>query len=312
MKILVTGASGFLGAECAGQLRSAGHEIVTVDKWGAADRTIDLADAPAVRELPDVDAVVHSAAVQYVSSDLPIFRRRAYFEHNNVAATCRLVERYNNSGTHFINIGTSMMYEQSGRAIYDVRSPWRAQGVYTASKIEAQRHVDGMTNPTACVIPCIIAGEGRGGLFASLVQSMRRWHTAIVPGPGTHKIHLVHVRDAAALIVQVVARRATGRFNAASPQPLSIVEWIGEMADELGLSRVRRLTLPLGPIEIASAASRYRLLAREQVLMLRLAHVLSIEESLALDWTPQYTNARIVRETARALTAPSRSTAERR
>jgi nucleoside-diphosphate-sugar epimerase len=195
-----------------------------------------------------------------------------------------------------------MMYAQDGRALYDVHSPWRAQGVYTASKIDAQRHVDRMTNPTACVIPCIIAGEGRGGLFASLVRSMRRWHTAVCPGPGTHKIHLVHVHDAAALIVQVVARRSTGRFNVASAQPLSIVEWIAEMAEELGLFRVHRLTLPLGPIEIASAASRYRLLAREQVLMLRFRHVLSIEESLALGWTPRYTNAQIVRETARTLT----------
>jgi nucleoside-diphosphate-sugar epimerase len=302
VKVLVTGTSGFLGAECADQLRSAGHEIVTVDKSGTPDRTIDLADAAAVRQLPDVDAVVHSAAVQYVSNDLPVFRRQAYFARNNVAATRNLVERYDGSGAHFVNIGSSMMYAQDGRAIYSVHSPWRAQGVYTASKIAAQRHVDRMTNPTACVIPCIIAGEGRGGLFASLVQSMRRWHTAVCPGPGTHKIHLVHVRDAAALIVRVVAHRSTGRFNAASAQPLSIVEWIGEMTDELGLSRIRRVTLPLGPIEIASAVSRYRLLAREQVLMLRFRHVLSLDESLALGWTPRYTNAQIVRDTARTFT----------
>jgi hypothetical protein len=39
--------------------------------------------------------------------------------------------------------------------------------------------------------------------------------------------------------------------------------------------------------------------------MLRYPHVLSIDEGLALGWVPKYTNARIVRETARALTRPA-------
>jgi nucleoside-diphosphate-sugar epimerase len=312
VKILVTGAAGFLGSEVSIQLRSAGHEIVRVDKRGPADWIIDLADESAVRRLPDVDTVIHSAAVQYVSTDLPFVRRRIYFERNNVAATQRLVERYNGTGAHFINIGSSMMYEQSGAAVYDISSPWRPQGVYTASKIAAQRDVERMSNPTACVIPCIIAGGGRGGLFASLVQSMRRWRTAICPGPGAHQIHLVHVRDAASLIARVAEGRATGRFNAASPGPLSIGEWIREMADEMGMPEIRRLMLPLRPLEIAAALSRYRLLAREQVVMLRLPHVLAIDESLALGWTPRYTNAEIVRETARTLTASSPATARPR
>ena len=308
MKVLVTGASGFLGAECVAPLRAAGHHVITVDHRGSPDCRVDLADAEAVRRLPDADTVVHSAAVQYVSRDLPIFARRQYFERNNIAATRHLVDRYTGAATHFVNIGTSMMYEQTGQPVYDVTSRWRAQGPYTASKIEAQRYVERMPNPTSCVIPCIIAGEGRGGLFASLVGLMRRWRVAISPGPGTHKIHLVHVRDAAALVCAVVERRATGRFNAASADPLSIVEWIEEMSSELGAGRVRRVTVPLPAIELVSAASRYRLLAREQVLMLRYPHVLAVDESLALGWTPRYRNAEIVRETARTLMRSNRAT----
>jgi nucleoside-diphosphate-sugar epimerase len=306
MNILVTGASGLLGSACVRHLRARNHLVVTTDQSGAIEHRVDLADAHATASLPLVDAVIHCAAVQYVTPDLPLFGRDAWFERNNVVATRNLVNRYAGTGAHFVNIGSSMMYAQDGRARYDVASPWRAQGPYTRSKIEAQRLVDAMPQPTACVLPCIIAGEGRGGLFASLAGAMRRWRTAVLPGPSQHKIHLVHVRDAASLVTTVVERRATGRFNAASPEPLSIGEWIDEMASAMGVSNLRRLRIPLGPLTTAVALSGYRLLAREQMIMLQLPHVLDVGESLALGWTPQYTNAEIVRETATAQAAGSR------
>jgi nucleoside-diphosphate-sugar epimerase len=301
VKVVVTGASGFLGAESVRQLRAAGHDVITVDQSGSPDIRIDLADERAVRRLPDANAVVHSAAVQYVSADLPLVRRAAYFHRNNVAATRNLAARYTGRGAHFVNIGTSMMYGQTGQEVYGIHCPWREQGLYTASKIEAQRSVERMPNPTACVIPCIIAGEGRGGLFASLVGTMRRWRVAVWPGRGRHRVHLVHVRDAASLIVAVLERRATGRFNAASPRPLTIVQWVDEISSVLQLDPVRRIALPLAPVALAAAASGYRLFAQEQLLMLRMPHVLAVDESLALGWRPRYTNAQIVRETAAAL-----------
>jgi nucleoside-diphosphate-sugar epimerase len=303
MRVLVTGAAGFLGAECVRQLAQSGHDVVTTDRHGEVAIRIDLAEPSACRRLPDVDAVVHSAAVQYVSDDLPLWRRASYFHRNNVVASHQLIERYAGTGAHFVNVGTSMMYAQTGRDLYDVTSAMRGRGLYSASKVAVQREVERMTNPHTCVIPCIIAGSGRGGLFASLVRSMARWRVAIVPGGGRHKTHLVHVDDVASLICLVVEKRATGLFNAAAPQPLSIDEWITIIASELGLTSVRRVHPSLAGVTLISRATGYRVLAAEQLLMLQMPHVLSIAESLALGWSPQFDNARIVRDTARGLAA---------
>jgi nucleoside-diphosphate-sugar epimerase len=303
MRILVTGAAGFLGRECVRQLRASGHEVVTTDRHGDVDVVQDLATESPGTRLPDVDAVVHSAGTQYLSPDLPRLNRRRYFDRNNVTTIANLIARYSGADTHFVNVGTSMMYRQTGREEYDIASPMAGQGPYSASKVEAQALVARMPNPTACVVPCIIGGEGREGLFRSLVRSMQRYATAVYPGRGRHKIHIVHVQDAAALVRTVIERRATGLFNAASPQPLSIAEWVDEIASELQLPRIRRISVPLDAVEMLSAAVGHRLLAREQLLMLRFPHVLSTDESLGLGWTPKYTNAQIVRETARALTA---------
>jgi nucleoside-diphosphate-sugar epimerase len=303
MKILITGGAGFLGGECIRQLRDAGHDVVTTDRHGDVDLTGDLSDEQFCRTLPEVDAVVHSAAVQYVSADLPWFARHTCFERNNVQATRHMVERYSGRNTHFIFVGTSMMYQQCGMVRYGPASRMQAQGVYSTSKLAAYELVRAMPNPTATLVPCIIAGSGRGGLFRPFAESIIKFGGVAIPGGGDHPVHLVHVQDAARLIAGIVDRRATGIFNAAGPQPLSIRQWVDEMAGELGVARVWKIRLPLAPIHFLCRMLGYRFLAGEQLLMLKHAHVLDTESSLALGWQPQWDNASIIRETVKALRA---------
>lgn len=300
MKILVTGANGFLGRECVRQLRGAGHSVVTTDRRGEIDRVGDLADAAFAAELPAVDVVMHCAAVQYVSVDLPLVFRQAWFDGHNVQATRHLCQRYaREPQTHFVNVGTSMMYAQTGLPEYTPSSPMAGQGVYSRSKLAAFAHVNRLPNPHATVIPCIIGGVGREGLFRNFVTMMRDRGRVVIPGNGEHKTHMVHVIDAARLLVRIVEVRATGLFNAAGPDPLTLNEWVEEIRVELGLPKVRIVRLPLAPIRFVSALSGYRVLAREQLLMLGQPHVLGIEESVGIGWRPQFTNARIVRDIAR-------------
>jgi nucleoside-diphosphate-sugar epimerase len=274
--------------------------VLSTDRQGPADLLGDLADETFCRTLPACDAVVHTAAVHHVAR-LPLFRRRHYFAQNNVEATRNLCERYRGTSTHFVQIGTSMMYRQSGQDEYTTGSPMAPQGVYSGSKLAAQVHVDDLPNPTATVIPCIIGGRGREGLFRGFVRLMVSSGCVVIPGKGTFKIQMVHVEDVARLVEIIVAKGATGSFNAGGPEPLTIMEWIDQIEDELGLDEVRRIRLPLEPIRMASALSGYRFLAREQLLMLARSHVLSTAESSALGWRANYTNAQIVRDIARHL-----------
>jgi nucleoside-diphosphate-sugar epimerase len=299
MKILLTGAAGFLGGACTTVLRTAGHDVVTTDRHGAVHIQGDLAEAEFARKLPPVEVVVHAAAVQYVSRDLPLWNRRLFFDRNNVTATRLLAERYSGKAVHFVNVGTSMMYRQCGAASYSPDSPMQGQGVYSESKLAAQRSVAALFKDWATVVPCIIGGPGREGLFRGFVRSIQRGAFVAFPGSGNVPTHMVHVEDTATLIERVVRVRATGLFNAGAPSPLSISKWIGEIASELGVRSIRILRVPLAPIHLLSALTGYRLLAREQLLMLAQPHVLDVSRSLKLGWAPTRTNAQIIRETAR-------------
>ncbi|HTD05642.1 NAD(P)-dependent oxidoreductase [Undibacterium sp.] len=302
-KILLTGAAGFLGRECMRQFKETGYDVVTTDRLGEVDYIGDLSDVAFCAHLPNADAVVHCAAVQYVSADLPLFFRDAYFEKNNVAATRNLCQRYANASTHFVHVGTSMMYLQNGAEEYSPASPMRGQGVYSISKLNAQKFVDALDNPTATVIPCIIGGIGREGLFRGFVRHMQRFGMVVYPGAGSHKVHMVHVEDVAGLIVCIVNAGATGKFNAAAPNPLSIEQWVDEMQDELSLPKIRRLHVPLAPIQFLSRVLGYRLLAREQLLMLGLKHTLSTKEATDIGWTARHDNKTIVRDIARHISS---------
>src|SRR6187402_1321521 len=107
--ILVTGGEGFLGTRAVEQLRRAGHDVVTADIKRSATYVGDLADPEFTQKLPDADVVVHAAAVQYVTPTIPLLRRAAWFERNNVLATRNLVDRYDGRAEYFLQIGTSMM-----------------------------------------------------------------------------------------------------------------------------------------------------------------------------------------------------------
>lgn len=298
MKILITGADGFLGKECVKQFREKNYDVITTDRKGSVDYLGDLSDAVFTKSLPDVDAVIHCAAVQYVSKDLPLLFRKKYFHLNNVVATSNLCERYSGANTHFVNVGTSMMYAQTGQDLYSIESTMTGEGVYSRSKLKAQLCVNKIPNKSATVLPCIIGGEGREGLFRGFVNMMKKYGVVIFPGKGEHKIHMVHVTDVVSLIMLIVEENASGFFNAAGPEPISIQGWVDEISAELNLKNIRRIRLPLAPMRLISYLTGYRILAREQLLMLEKTHVLSIEESINLGWQPKFSNAKIARSIA--------------
>ncbi|MEO6348674.1 MAG: NAD-dependent epimerase/dehydratase family protein [Aquaticitalea sp.] len=128
MKILVTGAAGFIGSHTAERLKSLGHEVVGVDNFspyykvelkelnakalleeGISIIRHDLREEELFRVLPiDVDYIFHFAAQPGISSTSTF---EDYFS-NNIIATKNLVD-YAMACKQlklFVNIGTSSIY----------------------------------------------------------------------------------------------------------------------------------------------------------------------------------------------------------
>jgi nucleoside-diphosphate-sugar epimerase len=295
--VLITGAMGFLGRQCIKNFEKETFNIITTDKVVGAHFVGDLTNPEFIRKLPLVDTVVHCAAVQYVTKQKP-FLRDFFFYKNNVISTKFLTEKYG-SKVHFIHIGTSMMYRNEGYDLFE-SSLLNSNGIYSKSKIEAQKLINKVER-SATVVPCIIGGAGREGLFKSFVKMIDFSPVVIIPGDGRTLIQMVHVEDVASLIVILAKTESTGIYNVASLTPLTIRDWIGVIAETLGKKPPRVYGIPLSIISALSILTCYRLLSKEQLAMLKYRHVLDIQKSLRLGWAPKYTNLEIAKQLAKYL-----------
>lgn len=300
-KILITGAAGFVGSELVQSIDRSKYELITVDLSGRVDILGDLSNKDFVNSLPAVDIVIHCAAVQYVTKNLPIFFRNIFFRKNNIEATKYLLEKYKDI-SHFIHIGTSMLYEQNSNGIYDINSKYANQGVYSFSKIECQKIVD-QYNHTATIIPCIIGGRGRGGLFEGFVKTISKYNVAVFPGKGALPISVVHIKDLIALINLVVEKRSLGKFNAACNDALTISDWVNVISRKINgsFNPVRIIEFPLILAKMISYLSFRRILAKEQILMLMYPHVIDISSSKAIGWDPIFTSEDVISDIAVSL-----------
>ncbi len=124
MKVLVTGAAGFIGTRVCAALTAAGHEVVAVDAMLTAAHgatsvppegvlEVDVRDAAGLASLlPGVDVVCHQAAV--VGAGVDATDAPSYGSHNDYGTTVLLAEMYA-AGCRRLVLASSMVVYGQGR-----------------------------------------------------------------------------------------------------------------------------------------------------------------------------------------------------
>src|SRR5919204_2350199 len=207
MKILVTGAAGFLGSRHAELLEARGHEIVRLtrpdgaERAGSADDRLVRIDAgdPAVRELVrGCYAVLHFAGIPDPA------RGRAdpaWAVRQNAGTTLNLLEGC-------LEHGAGLVYPSTLRAALEP-----PPDEYALSKRLGEEVCRSQGAPATVVrFPSVygpgqVAWEGATGAIASFAARALEGAPIVIPGDPQRTRDFLYVDDAIAAIEQLVAER---------------------------------------------------------------------------------------------------------
>ncbi|MFB3977684.1 NAD-dependent epimerase/dehydratase family protein [Microbacterium proteolyticum] len=212
MKVLATGASGFLGRAVVRALQQAGHDVRTLQRRpsgvaGAEDHlgSVTNPDATAAA-VEGVDAVVHMAAKVSLAGD------PAEFHAVNVEGTRTLLDAATAAGVTRIVHVSSPSVAHAGHALQGVGAepadPAGARGEYARTKAEAELIALGRAGDAASLVvirPHLVWGPGDTQLIARVLDRARRGRLPLLNG-GTALIDSTYVDNAASGIAAALAR----------------------------------------------------------------------------------------------------------
>ena len=250
MRVLVTGAAGFIGRWVVGELLDRGLEVLPVDNLatGLAANLEEFDGRPGlhalevgdVREeaacrrwLDQVDAVAHLAAS--ISVQDSIDDPEATFD-NDVVGTFRLLEAARARRARFLFMSTCMVYDRASTPEgISEEHPTLPASPYAASKLAGEAltlsyfHAYGL--PTTVIRPFNTYGPyqrsvGEGGVVAIFTRRSLVGEPLRIYGDGTQTRDLLYATDCARFVCDALASdAATGRIlNAGTGHDVSVNE----------------------------------------------------------------------------------------
>ncbi len=248
MRVLVTGATGFLGGHAARLLKARGHEVVGTGRNAAAGARLEADGIPFVRgSLGDADALAHATAdceaVLHSAALSSPWGRRRDFWRANVEGTRYVLAAAQAAGVRrFVHVSTPSVYF-TGRDRFSLREdaplPRHYPSLYPETKREAEGVVrrEGRGLETVMLRPRALFGPGDETIFPRLLAAHRTGRLRVV-GSGENVVDLTYVGNAAlacALAVEAPADAVDGAvFNVTNGEPVRLWDYVNELLSALG------------------------------------------------------------------------------
>jgi nucleoside-diphosphate-sugar epimerase len=266
MKVLVTGATGFIGCRLAQILSGLNHEVVAtgrtanpveaerrdrLEKLGIRVTEGSLLEGGfAGRLVQGADAVIHLAAAQH-EGNVP----DSYFRQTNVEGTRALLDAAVRAGVRrFVYGSTIGIYGSARDGELDENSPPRPENIYGQTKLEAEQVVLEYAARLEICIARISETFGPGDFrLLKLFRAIDRGAFAML-GSGKNLRQVIYVDDLAQGLLSAAEHpAAVGQtFVLAGSEVMDTNRMVAQIAAALGKSP-SRWRLPVWPFRCAAA-----------------------------------------------------------
>ncbi len=249
-RVLVTGASGLVGGNCARGLRECGHAVLGTHRSYPTDDTVPLDlthdDAHDLAGNADVqafapDTIVHCAAYTHVDGSEQDPERSL---RENVGATARVVEYAQSVDARVVFISSDYVFDGTAGP-YDESATPNPVNVYGRHKLEAEQVVATLGERHHIVrVTNVYGDEARGKNFVARLLAMALAGTSeTVRAPTDQYATPINAADIGRAIAAILESPQPGVFHLGSSDYLNRLELA-----ELVLARVPGHQVTLEPI----------------------------------------------------------------
>lgn len=238
MRILLTGAAGFIGRNALARLEGE-HDLYPVVRE-APDETRewivqDLTQPLDLSLLPErIDAVIHLAQ-SHRYREFPAGAEDVYAV--NVHGTFRLLEYARGAGARtFVLASTGGIYGYSYEALVE-SDPANPLNFYLTSKHVAESLVANYEALFQTVVFrfFFVYGAGQGRMLVpTLIEKVRKGDQISIAGTPGQRINPIHVSDAVGAFLPALELRRSDVFNVAGDEIVSIRELVGVIEQATG------------------------------------------------------------------------------
>jgi len=292
MRVLLTGASGFIGGVLSRQLIDGGHEVAGLvrragsEPVGVRGVVGDLGDS--VR-LAAILAQEHPDCVIHLAAEIASQRSERKVREVNVAGTERLLDAClalsggePATGPRVVFSSTVVTGDAHGALLSEDR-PLPVETPYGRSKQEGERLVLGSGLPAVVVRPSHVYGPG-GWYAEELIPRLRQPGRFAVIGSGENLWDVVHVDDVAAALILAAERAPAGEtYHVVDDEPISFYDFMALSAQALGVGAPRRI--PAAVARVVAGANAIDAVVRS-------ARSSNAKIRRELDWLPRFASAR--------------------
>lgn len=254
MKVLVTGADGFIGSHLTESLLEAGYDVKafvyynSFNSWGWLDALSkhllneievfsgDIRDPNGVQEaMKDVDAVIHLAAL--IAIPFSYHSPDSYVD-TNIKGTLNVLQAARRVNTHRVLVtSTSEVYGTAKYVPIDENHPYQGQSPYSATKIGADRMAESFYRsfdlPITIVRPFNTYGprQSARAVIPTIITQLLSGKEEVKLGSLTPTRDFNYVKDTVNGFLAILKEEQTvgEEINIATQQEVSI----GELAQEL-------------------------------------------------------------------------------
>jgi uncharacterized protein YbjT (DUF2867 family) len=248
VKVLIAGASGFIGSRLASAFTAEGHEVICGSRRGWAtpgctagfrlDYTALPSPADWLRALTGCDVVINAVGILRP-------RGQQSFDALHRAGPCALFSAC-------VATGVPRVIQISA-----LGADADATAEYHRSKYAADRYLMDLPLDWAIVQPSLVYGTG--GTSAKLFDGLASLPLVPLPGGGHQRIQPVHITDLVAAVLRLAESPAALRrvVPVVGAEPTTLREFLRELREAHGLPAARTLSIPSAVVRAAASVGQH-------------------------------------------------------